>query len=519
MYSILLVVFREGFEIALILSVLLAATRGLSERKRWVWLGVLAGIVGSVVIAFLADLIAEAAEGMGQEILNAGILLTAAVLIGWTTIWMSKQGPQLANDLKKIGKEIGNGYKPVYTLAVVIALSVFREGAEIVMFLYSSFMTEGKFLPLVTGFVGGISLSAVLGIALYYGLIRISTKKVFVVTSWMLVFLLAGMVVQAVGFLSAAGKVPEIWPVVWDTSSIISRDSFIGQVLKALLGYTDRPSGVQVLMYVLTIGGMFMALKFNEISKFFAGKKIVLTVLACAVSLLLLPQEAHATKKVYSPLVEKGEIEIEARGSYDIDERASKDNIQKQKYAIGYGVTDRWFTEIYGEFERTKNDDAQDNNFDFTAVSWENRWQLTEQGQYWVDVGAYLEYETSFEDKHADKVETKLLLEKSLPNFTHTLNLKLEQAIGSHTTDDLEGGLAWSSRYRLSKVFQPGFEIHSDFGELSQPSSFQEQKHQGGPVIYGKVGDIKYDIGYLAGLSDAAPKGEIKWIMEYEFRF
>jgi hypothetical protein len=230
-------------------------------------------------------------------------------------------------------------------------------------------------------------------------------------------------------------------------------------------------------------------------------------------------QEAYATKKVYSPLVEKGELEFEMRGSYDIDERASKDNIQKQKYAIGYGLTERWFTEVYGELARTKNDDAEDNDWDMTAVSWENRFQLTEQGQYWADLGFYAEYEASLEDKHADKIETKLLLEKSLPNFTHTLNVNFEQAIGRHTTEDLEGGLAWSSRYRLSKTFQPGFEYHADFGELSQPISFQEQKHQAGPVIYGKIKNIKYDVGYLIGLSDAAPKGEIKWIFEYEIMF
>jgi len=139
--------------------------------------------------------------------------------------------------------------------------------------------------------------------------------------------------------------------------------------------------------------------------------------------LLGITQNAHATKKVYSPIVEGGELEIEMRGSYDFDHRSSKDGKQKQKYAVGYGLTDRWHTELYGEIEKG----ATASKFEFTALEWENRYQLTEQGQYWVDVGLYFEYEVSFEDDHADKIEGKLLLEKEMGSFIHTANIIFEK--------------------------------------------------------------------------------------------
>ena len=116
-------------------------------------------------------------------------------------------------------------------------------------------------------------------------------------------------------------------------------------------------------------------------------KYVVICVMGLVGFGLFFPTQAYATKKVYSPIVEKGEIEVEARGEYDADERPSKDDVQKHKYALGYGVTDRWFTEIYGELERTKNDDDEDLDFQFTALAWEHRFQLTEQGQFPVDVG------------------------------------------------------------------------------------------------------------------------------------
>jgi len=226
-------------------------------------------------------------------------------------------------------------------------------------------------------------------------------------------------------------------------------------------------------------------------------------------------QQAFATKKVYSPIVEGGELEFEWRGSYDFDDRDSKDGEQKQKYAIGYGVTDRWFTELYGEIER----EAEQDEYDFTAIEWENRFQLTDQGQYWLDVGLYFAYETTVKEKTADKIEGKILLEKSFSDFTHTANITFEKQVGGGVEEETEAELAWSSRYRWKKYFEPGFELHSNFGELNEHKPYDEQKHQIGPVFYGKVGPVKYDIGYLFGITDPAPEGELKWIMEYEMHF
>lgn len=517
MLGIALVVFREVFEISLIIGILMAATKGLTKRFRWVGTGILLGIIGAALIAFFADAISQAVRGMGQEMLNAAILLIAATLIGWTTLWMARHGRQLTQEFKHLGQELTNGRKPLYSFATVVALSVLREGAEIVMFTYSAFVTGEKVSFLIMGGLLGISAGAGAGIVLYYGMTKVPAKRIFIVTSWFLILLVAGMAAQAFGYLAAAGKVPEIIPVVWDTSKIVSENSFLGKIIHVLVGYTDRPSGVQLLVYFMTIVGLIMALRiYGRRGQF---KKATVAVIIGVSCLAALPQEVYATKKVYSPIVEAGELEIEFRGQYDVDERSSKDNAQKYKYAFGYGVNKYWFTEIYGESERMKNDNDEDSNFKFTAVSWENRFQLTEQGQFPVDVGAYFEYEASFENKHPDNIEAKLLLEKSLTKFTHTLNLTLEQQVGRHPDEDLAGGLAWSSKYRLKQWFQPGFEWHSKFGEIGQMVSFQDQQHQLGPVFYGKIGHVKYDAGYLFGMSDAAPKGEIKWIVEYEFKF
>ena len=171
----------------------------------------------------------------------------------------------------------------------------------------------------------------------------------------MLILLASGMVSQALGLLQMGDFIPVLLPNVWDSSRILSEQSFVGGVLHVLIGYSARPSIIQVIGYIFTFGIIAVILKFYG-NPSTATKKTSInnTVMAMILFFCLLgiTQNAHATKKVYSPIVEGGELEIEMRGSYDFDHRSSKDGKQKQKYAVGYGVTDRWFTELYGEIEK-----------------------------------------------------------------------------------------------------------------------------------------------------------------------
>lgn len=235
---------------------------------------------------------------------------------------------------------------------------------------------------------------------------------------------------------------------------------------------------------------------------------------------LLSSENAWATKKVYSPHVVKGELELETRGQVDFDHRESMDGAQKHKVAIGYGLTDWWFSEVYGEWEK---DPESGEGLEYEATDLENHFQLSEPGAWWIDTGLYFEYEFAAKNEHADKIEGKLLLEKQFGDFVHTVNLILEKEVngGDGVEEaDLEGGFAWNGRYRWQPWLEPGLEWHSDLGELAHTGSFDDQKHQLGPVIYGKIAHhVKYDIGYLFGVSDAAPDGEIKWIVEWESFF
>src|SRR5437870_7633183 len=77
-----IIVFREVLEAALIVGIVMAASRGIRGRGGWVGGGVAGGILGAVIVAACAGTIASAAAGMGQEVFNAAVLFAAVGMLG-----------------------------------------------------------------------------------------------------------------------------------------------------------------------------------------------------------------------------------------------------------------------------------------------------------------------------------------------------------------------------------------------------------------------------------------------------
>ena len=136
--------------------------------------GIAAGVIGAGLVALFAAKIAAAASGIGQELLNATILLLAVGMLGWHNIWMSRHGRELAVTARAVGDAVISGSRPLYVLAVVVGLAVLREGSETVLFLYGIAAGGGVGAgSLITGGALGLAGGVAVGTALYLGLLRI----------------------------------------------------------------------------------------------------------------------------------------------------------------------------------------------------------------------------------------------------------------------------------------------------------------------------------------------------------
>jgi len=253
MLSITVIIFREMLEMALIVSVLLAATKGTIGRRRWIGGGVALGLLGSAVLAYFTEALSGAMEGKAQEVFNACVLFLASAMIAWTVIWMRVHGRQMTENLKRIGKAVAANEEPIHTLAVVAGLAALREGSEMVLFTFGTLASGQNVWQTAAGCALGILSGVLTAAVLYLGLIKISPKNIFFVTSVLLIFLAAGMVSQALSLLASVGLVPELNPVLWDTSAWLPENGVAGRFLHALLGYAEKPSGIQIAGYVLTL--------------------------------------------------------------------------------------------------------------------------------------------------------------------------------------------------------------------------------------------------------------------------
>lgn len=254
MLATAIIVFREVLEAALIIGIVLAATRGVVKRGAWVSAGVIGGLIGAGLVAVFADVISAAIAGSGQEVFNASILFFAVAMLGWHNVWMGRHGRELAQQMNAMGQAVKEGERPMHMLAVVVGLAVLREGSEVVLFLYGiATAQQDQAGQMLAGGALGLLSGAVVGLMMYLGLLRISSKYLFRVTSWLITLLAAGMAAQAAGFLVQADLLPAIVPTLWNTSAILSQDSIPGRLLQTLIGYTDHPAGIQVLFYVVTL--------------------------------------------------------------------------------------------------------------------------------------------------------------------------------------------------------------------------------------------------------------------------
>jgi high-affinity iron transporter len=216
--------------------------------------GIVAGISGAALVAGFADMIAEAAEGIGQELFTAGILLAAVAMLTFHTTWMSRHGRKLASEIKKFGRAAVKGDKSLFALAAVVGLAVMREGSEVVLFLYGiAASSHESVASMFAGGAIGLVLAAAVSYALYRGLVAIPMRHLFSVTNGMIALLAAGMAGQAAAVLAGADVIPSWGERLWNTSFILPDGSWLGRALHALIGYSAEPSGVQVAAWLVTL--------------------------------------------------------------------------------------------------------------------------------------------------------------------------------------------------------------------------------------------------------------------------
>lgn len=224
---------------------------------------------------------------------------------------------------------------------------------------------------------------------------------------------------------------------------------------------------------------------------------------------------AWATSKVSSPNVEKGKLEFEYRGGYDTDDLVTKDDKQLHKLVVNYGLTESLRPEVKAVIAKNPDHDAK-----ITGIETSLRWQFFEPDEFFAAMALEGNFTASTQPNKTDKLGIKWLAEKKFDHWVHVVNLSLEEEVGEHSENGASLKLAWRSHYKVTSYFMPGIEYYGDTGKLRDHEPYENQAHQLGPVIHGKLGEhVKYEAGYLFGISDSATDGTAKLLVSYSMKF
>jgi high-affinity iron transporter len=113
----------------------------------------------------------------------------------------------------------------------------------------------------VLGGLIGLSMAAVLGYLLYRGGLRLNLRVFFRVTGVLIIIVAAGLFAFSVHELQEAGWLPFLTQPAFDISHRLSDENGVGAMLRALIGYNDDPSVLEVIAwasYLLVTGFLFL---------------------------------------------------------------------------------------------------------------------------------------------------------------------------------------------------------------------------------------------------------------------
>ena len=229
MLQAFIITLREGVEAALIVGITLAYLNkiGRTDLRRSVFAALGAAFVASIGCAILLSRLQ-----LNEDIFEGWVMLGAAFFVITMIIFMMKAGKKLKGEIEgKIGSLAGRGSQ--LGIFLFVFLMVLREGAETVLVLAGVTLNSNALLSFI-GTVLGVFAAVLFGVMFVKGTVRINLQKFFRVTTVILFFVAAQLVVSGLHELSENGKLPSSKREMSLIGPIVSNEWFFFVTIVAL---------------------------------------------------------------------------------------------------------------------------------------------------------------------------------------------------------------------------------------------------------------------------------------------
>jgi len=244
---------REGLEASLVVTILIAylVKSGRTHLVPRIWAGVGFAVLVSLGFGALLTYGPRGLTFQAQEAIGGTLSIIAVCFVTWMIFWMRRAARGLAGELRgQIDKAAEAGR---WSLVLVAALAVGREGLETALFLWAATQTATgvhtvSTVPAwqpITGAVLGIATAVALGYLLYRGAVKINLTKFFTWTGAFLIVVAAGVLGYGFHDLQEAGILPGLNSLAFDVSSHIDEGSWYGALLKGVFNFSPQTTWLQ----------------------------------------------------------------------------------------------------------------------------------------------------------------------------------------------------------------------------------------------------------------------------------
>jgi high-affinity iron transporter len=229
MLQAFIVTLREGVEAALIVGIVLAylAKIGRPDLRKPVYAGLAAAFVGSIGLAIVLSRVE-----LNEDSFEGWVMLAAAVFVVTMIIFMMKTGRKLKGEIeRKLGTVSSQG--SWIGIFFFVFLMVLREGVETVLILAGVSLNTTELLSFL-GTLLGVGVAILFGVMFVKGSVRINLQKFFRVTTVILFFVAAQLIVSGLHELSESGVIASSKEEMALIGPIVRNDLFFFITIVAL---------------------------------------------------------------------------------------------------------------------------------------------------------------------------------------------------------------------------------------------------------------------------------------------
>ncbi len=251
--NVTFVIWRESVEALLIIGILSAwlAQNDVNRRgARYLWGGVIAGLLLAVTLGAVLIIFGEVIPDSAQQIYQTIAVLVACVLIVQMVFWMRRHARTLRREIET-ALQAASEQSRWWSVFILSMIAVAREGSETVIFLFGT-LAAARLTSLAAS-VAAAAAGFLLAVATYY-LLQVSRRVLswrvfFSITETMLLFLAASLLITATDNLIDLGMLPALSGRLWDSSTILRDSGPVGGLIGSLTGYRARPNLLELLVY------------------------------------------------------------------------------------------------------------------------------------------------------------------------------------------------------------------------------------------------------------------------------